>query len=182
MRKSLSCLAVLVLLAGCGQTGSARQILGLNREAPDAFSVTTHAPLAVPSNLSAPLPLPMPGAARPQETSAVTAAQQAVFNAPQTAAEAPSAAEQALLDRAGSADPHVRAMVNREATEDAADQQGTLDWMFFWRADNKPGIAVDAVAEADRLKQNRAAGKPATEGATPVIEDSGLLGAPEAVQ
>lgn len=170
----------LLLLTACGgDNGTARQILGMDRKAPDAFAVSTHAPLAVPQNLDAQLPVPQPGAVRPQEVSAQAAAQSAVFNTQAQPgmgnAVAPSAAEQAILQQAGTADPNVRMEVNREAAQDADVQHGWLDWALFWRDKPQSGVAVDAAAEAERLKRAREAGQSPTSTPTPVIEDSGRL-------
>jgi len=175
----------LLLLSGCGgDNGSARQVLGLDRDAPDAFAVSTHAPLAVPQNLNSQLPPPQPGRARPQEISVQQTARSAVFNSSGTAitSAAPSAAEQALLQQAGPVDANVRMAVNQEAAEDADVQSGPLDWALFWRSKAQPGVAVDAQAEAERLARARAAGQSATSTPTPVIEDSGRLGAPKEIQ
>lgn len=175
----------LLMLSGCsGDNGSARQVLGLDREGPDAFAVSTHAPLAVPQQLDARLPVPQPGMARPQEVSVQQTARGVVFNGDGQAitSSAPSVAERTLLQQAGPVDDNVRAIVNREATKDAAAQHGPLDWALFWRSKVQPGVAVDAPAEAERLARARAAGQAATSGPTPVIEDSGRLGAPEEIQ
>lgn len=184
MRNSAMVMAVaLAVLSGCGGTGeNARQILGMDRRAPDAFSVTTHAPLEVPASLAQPLPVPQPGMARPQEVSATSMARSAVNAADMSQASAPSAAEQALLQKAGPADPNVRVQVNKEAQEDADAQTGPLDWMLFWKKDTQAGVAVNANAEAERLRKNQAEGKPATEGGTPVQSDTGRLSVPEVIQ
>jgi hypothetical protein len=179
--KPLILLAVLAV-SGCGGD-SARQIIGLDRRAPDAFAVTTHAPLEVPANLNQ-LPPPRPGVARPQEVTAQQMARSAVFLGVDAAAPAtaPSAAEAALLNRAGPADPNVRVAVNQEAAEDADTQSGLLDWIVVWRDKPQPGVAVNAAAEAERLKQARAQGVSPTATPTPVVEDSGRLGVPKAIQ
>jgi hypothetical protein len=196
-RATNKALALLVFpalaLSGCGETGSARQLLGMERKPPDAFSVSSHAPLEVPANLDAPLPKPQPGAARPQEASPASRARSVVLGQPLDSASSSSlpasatpasAAEAALLSRTGAdrADSSIRATVNEEAAEDADTQGGPLDFLIFWRDKAQPGVAVDAKAEAERLRQNREAGKPATEGGTPVVEESGRLNAPEEIQ
>lgn len=180
-------LGTVLLLAGCGQVGSnARAMMGLDHQSPDAFAVSTHAPLEVPANLNAPLPPPQPGAARPQEVTPQTLAQNAVSGTAQApAASAPaSTAEQALLQQAGATrvNPTIRTQVNSEAVADAKAQTGPLDWIAFWRDKPRPGVAVDAKAEADRLRAARAAGQASTQGATPVIEDSGRLSVPKGIQ
>lgn len=203
MRRSLVLMTgCVVLLTGCGQAGSnARELLGMDHKAPDAFSISTHAPLEVPVNLDANLPVPQPGAARPQEITpqsrartvltgealpAVSGRPEVTVSALDGAASpsAPSAAEQALLQQSGAAavDPNIRARVNAEAAEDVKAQHGPLDWLVFWRDKPRPGVAVDAEAEAARIKANQAGGRAATEGATPVIEDSGRLSVPEEIK
>ena len=187
-RQLVLCAGVLVLLSGCGGVGNnAREVLGMDHRAPDAFSVSTHAPLQVPPNLNAALPLPQPGAPRPQDvtpqSSARTVLTGGTLPAPVNAA-APSAAERVVLQQAGAAatDPAIRARVNAEAAEDADDQRGSLDWLVFWRPTPRPGVAVNAEAEAARLKANREAGRPVTQGATPVTEDSGRLSVPKEIE
>lgn len=191
MRKSLMITALLLssaLLSACGEHGNARQALGIDRQAPDAFAVSTHAPLAVPGQLNAPLPAPQPGAARPQDVSAQSMARSAVFDQapaalpPAAGAAAPSAAEQAMLAKAGPAQADIRREVNRQAREDARSQTGPLDWLVFWRDQSQPGVAVDAKAEAERLARNRQAGQPVTAGATPVVQDTGRLSVPKEIQ
>ena len=56
--------AALLLVAGCG--GDAARTFGFTRDAPDEFQVTTRAPLSMPPALGE-LPVPRPGADRPQE-------------------------------------------------------------------------------------------------------------------
>lgn len=177
----------LLLLAGCGEQGSARQVLGMERRSPDAFAISPQAPLAIPADLDAPLPAPQPGIRRPQDVAPTTQARAAIVGEGRTGAvatAAPSAAEQALFARTGAsaADPAVRGVVNAEAAKDADAQHGSLDFLLFWRKDPAPGVVVNAKAEAERLRQNRTAGKPAVEGATPVEEDSGRLGAPREIE
>lgn len=170
----------LSFLAGCSGN-NARNLMGLDRRAPDAYAVTTHAPLEVPANLSSLLP-PAPGVARPQDITPQQMARAAAgVGAAQTAA-APSVAEQALLAKAGKADPNVRLSVNAQAAEDADLQQGPLDWMLFWRDKPQPGVVVDAKAEAERLKAAKAAGQPVNVTPTKVIDDSGRLGVAKEIQ
>ena len=52
-------------LAGC--SGDSQRTFGFSRDAPDEFTVTTRAPLAMPPSFA--LPPPTPGVSRPQELS-----------------------------------------------------------------------------------------------------------------
>ncbi len=173
-------LVALVLLSACSGS-SARQIIGLDRRAPDAYAVTTQAPLEVPANLVN-LPRPQPGAPRPQDVTAQQMARGALGAGTAVVAPAPSAAEQALLAKLGPTDPNVRRAVTTEAEDDADTQSGPLDWMLFWRDKPEPGVVVDAAAEAARLKAAREQGQSVTATPTPVVEDSGRLSVPKEIQ
>src|SRR5918998_607789 len=67
--------AVLLFVAGCG--GDTARTFGFTRDAPDEFQVTTRAPLSMPPALGE-LPVPRPGADRPQEMSSRQAAEAAL--------------------------------------------------------------------------------------------------------
>jgi len=182
-------------LSGCGGT---REALGLDKKpAPDEFQVTTRQPLALPPNYQ--LRPPQPGA-QPLEAAVTEQAKQTVFgrdpsqvpgqaivpvgtrnavaaplpaNAPSTPGFARrSAGEQALLSRAGasSADPNIRILVDRDSQQIADANKTLVDDLLFWRKPPEPGVMIDADKEAERLKQNQAAGKTPTEGDTPTIK------------
>ncbi len=174
-------------LAGCS---GARETLGLEKKpAPDEFAVTTRQPLALPPNFQ--LRPPQPGAA-PLETAVTEKAKQTVFGrdpkATPTGASASAAAnagdpavpgfqrlsagEQAILARAGAsnADPNIRILVDRDSQQIADANKTLVDDLLFWRKQQEPGVIIDANAEAQRLRDNAAAGKTATEGDTPIIK------------
>ena len=167
----LSLAASLTVLAGCSGSGDdiARSV-GLVRDAPDEFVVTTRAPLTLPPDLNA-LPVPTPGVARPQERSARDAAQLTL--APQSVTSnsnnAPaSAGEKALLNASGPKPaPGIRADVDRTAKEDA-DDSSILDRVKFWKDKPVPGLVVDAPKEAQRIRQNAALGRSPVDGPTPM--------------
>lgn len=182
-------------VSGCSGT---REVLGLDKKpAPDEFQVTTRQPLALPPNYQ--LRPPQPGA-QPLEAAVTEQAKQTVFGrdpaqgqsqavvpvgtrnavAAPIAANAPatpgfarrSAGEQALLSRAGasSADPNIRILVDRDSQQIADANKTLVDDLLFWRKPQEAGVMIDADKEAERLKQNQAAGKAATEGDTPTIK------------
>jgi hypothetical protein len=194
IRLGLALLLAAPLLAGCSDGW--RKTLGLKQTAPDEFKVAEREPLTMPPSLNE-LPTPQPGARRPQATSPRMRAQQALF-----AAAAPgqgtrratgpdggpserdgtalSDGERRLLARADAdaAPEEIRQIVAREADARAEAQKGLLDDYIFWRDPEPLGEVVDADAEANRLRDNRAQGKPLTEGEVPIQEreDRGLLG------
>jgi len=148
----------LLALSACS-TDKIEHTIGLVRDAPDEFTVTTRAPLAMPPDWQ--LTPPRPGASRPQELSAQQAAEAAL--APQTAlggtAGPDSAGQQALLRQAGpSAPTDIRHTVDAEAAQDHAGG-GFADSLMFWKKTPDPGTPLDAERESQRLRQNAALGQ-----------------------
>jgi hypothetical protein len=157
-------------LAGCSDSQSVLRTFGFIHDAPDEFAVTTAAPLAMPPTFS--LPPPKPGAARPQEQSEATRAQEALV--PQTALGGPppssSPGQQALVQEAGPPAPaDIRTEVDQEALKDRPSQSIWAK-MRFWQTPDQPGIVVDAPKEAQRLRQNAALGASPDAGDTPIIQ------------
>jgi hypothetical protein len=174
MRVSWLFLAM-VALTGCGET-TARQVLGFDRKAPDAFAVSPQAPLDVPQNLTY-LPPPQPGLERPGQGRAELDAQSIIVG------QYPVANRQVEAAPLDTESLRLRNEIDRQADEDADTQtKNWASWVVFWRDKPKPGVAVDAAAEARRIQENKAAGKPVTEGGTPVREDSGRLKLPKAIE
>ncbi len=174
MTRPLPLLALLALSAALGACGAetARQI-GLTRDAPDEFQVTTRAPLSMPPSLAA-LPPPRPGAPRPQEVSTARQAEALVAGTSATAARPggpPTQGEQALLAATGrSAPADVRRRVDEESLRTESVDRNVVDRVLFWRERAEPGIAVDPDREARRLRENAALGRDPGDGFTPVIQ------------
>jgi len=156
------------VLAGCGQD-TARN-LGLTRDAPDEFQVTTRAPLSMPPALGQ-LPPPRPGSTRPQERSAREAAETLLSGSPAQRPTAPTPGEAALLAQTGGGAPdNIRAQVDQESLRlDRADRN-LVDRALFWRDPPQPGVPVDPTREAQRLRENAALGRDVVEGETPIIQ------------
>ena len=179
--KSLISLSVLVLgaglLTGCD---SARKAVGLEKDAPDEFSVYSRAPLSLPPDYG--LQPPVPGAPRPVIDDTRAQAKSVLTNTP---APAPTAAPaggnvqiagatpgvQALLRAAGAdqADPGIRSLVNTETRALSIDNKKITDAIMFWSKANEFGTAVDPAKEAKRIQENQALGKPLGEGEVPTI-------------
>jgi hypothetical protein len=165
-RSALTALPLLLALAGCG--GDTARSLGFTRDPPDEFQVTTRAPLSVPPSLGGDLPVPTPGAARPQEQRA--SAGLLVPAAPAGAA-APSGAERALVAQAGgAASGNIRRQVDEESLRLDRPDRTVVDRLMFWRDQPQPGIAVDPTRESQRLRENAALGRDTTDGTTPVVQ------------
>jgi len=183
-------LASPLVLTGCD---SAREMAGLNKKAPDEFSVVTKAPLVMPPEFG--LRPPEPGAARPQEVSARERAQAVLGgggrgeaagqigplqrNAPQQQVQR-SAGEQVLLQqaRATNADPDIRRKVNEEFSQLAERDSGFVNRLVNWQNKDDPTAnVVDPAKEQQRLRENTARGESPTKGDVPTIKrrERGML-------
>ncbi len=161
-------LALLIPLAGCGDDMS--RTIGLTRDAPDEFTVTTRAPLSMPPDFA--LRPPRPGASRPQELSERQQAEATL--SPTTAlGGAPagtSPGQQALVRAAGPTAPRdIRNQVDAEAQLDQPSRSFT-DRLMFWKPTPQAGTPVDPQRESQRLRQNAALGAAPQTGDTPIIQ------------
>ncbi|WOF73050.1 DUF3035 domain-containing protein [Parvibaculaceae bacterium PLY_AMNH_Bact1] len=165
-------------LSACGSSLS--DSLGYGKEAPDEFAIVTKAPLVIPPDYS--LRPPRPGAPSPRETAPGSLAQAALLGSASGSqtTNGPSAGELALLSNAGAlnADPAVRDLIDDETRALKQKDERFLDDVLFWEKPSEPNRVVDATAEAQRLRENEALGRPVTEGDTPEFDDTeggGLL-------
>ena len=115
-----------------------------------------------------------PGAQPPRQfAAAAPPSGPIVFGAPPrpAASAGPSLGEKALLGQAGAAnaDPAIREVVNRESALLADADRSFADKLIFWQEKTAPGVVVDAEAEAKRLRENAAVGRPASEGESPIV-------------
>ncbi len=170
----------LLALGGCAG-GSVQKALGMGKRPPDEFSVVARAPLVVPPDFE--LRPPRPGEARPQTgTTADQARAALVGQTPgpaanglaaggQPAGAATSAGQQALVAEAGggTADPQIRQQIAAENQSFVQVEQALFTRVMEWRQPSTLGATVDAPAEAERLRANRAKGEPPTAGDTPTV-------------
>lgn len=159
-----------VPLAACSGDQFGRA-LGFIHDAPDEFTVTTRAPLAMPPSFA--LPPPTPGAIRPQEQSERAKAELALV--PQMAlgstGDSGSPGQQALVQAAGPpASSAIRAQIDQQALHDRQASGGIGDTLMFWRKPPQPGIVVDPEKEAQRLRENSALGQSQETGDTPIVQ------------
>src|SRR5215813_2061096 len=169
----LAAAGAVLSLSGCG--GQVRQALGMTKHSPDEFLTVAHAPLTLPPDYN--LRPPEPGAPRPQEGTAPEQAQKALYannagTAPTYASaqdasteSAQSSGEVALLQNAGAAgiDPGIRTQIDSETAAQIERDQSLIERLVFWRSPEPYGTVVDPAAEAKRLQENQAVGKPMTE-------------------
>ena len=184
-------IALALSLTACS---NARKQLGLAKDSPDEFAVVTRAPLSQPPNFK--LRPPEPGAQRPQEAAVSVQAREAVFgrdgkrepsdqpplrvasNAPlvEGAVRQPvstqTVGEAALMRMTGAdlANRQIRQVVDKESAILGDASQTFLDKLLSFREPEAPGTLIDASAEAQRLRENQALGRPVTDGPSPNIE------------
>jgi hypothetical protein len=171
---SIASCAVLSM-AACEST---KKQFDFTKKAPDEFAVVKRAPLEMPPDYT--IQAPKPGAPRPQELSATEMARNAVLgeDAQKRIAKenGVSQGEAVLLQKTGAtgASPAIRAQVDQETAEIIKDETPGIDTLKKIVGQNPAEPApelVDPVAETNRIKQNKAAGKPLSTGKTPKIGD-----------
>jgi len=177
-------MTIFLTLAGCAR-GTVQDALGMGKRSPDEFAVVSRAPLILPPDYG--LRPPDPGQSRPGvDTSSERARtsltggpvqqppgadQEVVSAAFDERGEVASSGERALVAQATPTpvDPEIRRRIAEENMELAQVEQALFTRLVKWREPQNLGIVIDPVAESERLRANRAAGKPPTEGDTPVI-------------
>jgi hypothetical protein len=166
----IAAVTVVVTLSGCGDNSLSRTF-GLVRDSPDEFTVVTRAPLSMPPDFT--LRPPQPGAPRPQDQPDRTLAESALV--PEAAlggARAGVSPGQAALvrDAGGGGPADIRQRVDRESRE-AANEDGFVDQLLYWRKTDPNRAVVDPTKEAQRLRQSSALGQAPTTGDTPIIQE-----------
>ena len=168
MRNVLRVFLVGVFVSSIAGCGGVKKELGLEKKAPDEFTVVRNAPLSLPPDYN--LRPPKPGELGNQKQTQRDQAR-LLLTVPEKPAKGTSG-EQALLSHleASNPDPTIRQKVDADANILATDDRGFVEKMMFWQKKSEPGTIVDAAGEAKRLKENKEAGKKPTDGDTPVIE------------
>jgi hypothetical protein len=173
---------VLAPLALTGCNNGTMQTLGLQRDPPDEFQVTTQPVLAMPPDLNAAaaaLPSPIPGAPRPQDVAVPQQAEDAMLGGAALEGGVPSTAgDETFLHQAGPPPPPgIRRDLNTLAARDARSQTLGNRINPFGLNVAKPAL-VDASAERQRLQKNAALGLSPAAGSTPIVKpkSNGPLG------
>lgn len=165
----VSLVAVGVLVSGCD---TLKEQVGLTRHTPDEFAVMQRAPLEMPTDMSS-LPVPRPGAPRPQEVAAKDAAQQVLLGAPQTGASQQSSTESSLLQKAGvsGSTSQIREQLALDAKVQKEDNRSVIKRILGTEDDEGPAHVVDPAAELKRIQDAKKAGQPVTAGETPTKDE-----------
>lgn len=200
MNRILTCAATALLLAGCSG-GSVKETLGLETQAPDEFKVVSRPPLSVPPQFN--LVPPTIGEGNSNRLATDKQAESLLTGKPLATGEtfvltgdkaqpaakqssgpmldnASGSAESQFLRNAGAenADPSVRKILVEEKIMKQEKRDEASWWEFWDKSSDKKDTLVNAKGEAERIKQTQDAGKPVTEGETPVVKpkDKGVLG------
>lgn len=154
---SLSLLVGLVGLAGCS---SVKKSLGLEREAPDEFAVTPSTlPLDMPPDFFT-LPVPDPGAPRPQDVKENQEKKQKLIGSSSSKAQRTSG-QTALLELAGAEEgqDQVRREIDRESRIESVKGKPVLEELGIKKS--KPrGDALNPYEEAYRLQERGVTQRP----------------------
>lgn len=188
------CVAVCTLLGAC-EGGDVRDTLGLDKEAPDEFKVVSRPPLSVPPEFD--LRPPEPGAPPRASATSATQARKLILQDeddgnyhstldldgyepasetavdPVIAEEAPSPAQSSFLTHLGvdHADPEIRSkLVHDSKKAPPVSQEEALTPLEKLLGATPSDPVVDAKAEAKRIRKNKDAGKPVSEGEVKVLD------------
>lgn len=158
-------------MVACEKT---KEQFDISKKAPDEFAITKRAPLEMPPDYT--LRPPRPGAPRPQEQSADAQAKAALLGENAAApVEGLTPGESILLRKSGAvnASSSIRDQVDKETKELGEEEMPGIDRLkkMVGKDVEAPAVVVDPKAEAERIKQNKAQGKPVTAGETPSIEE-----------
>lgn len=176
MKNTLPTLLLSVAVFTLTACTATQEQFDFSKKAPDEFAITTRAPLEMPPDYS--LRPPRPGAQRPQEETAVDEAKQVIFGTESTQAkvqvEPISDGEAILLQKSNTAsiDPNIRAKIDKETAEVIKESTPTVDRILgkVGKKIDAPATLVDPIKESERIIENKKAGKPVTDGETPIIK------------
>lgn len=164
-------------LSGCA---GAKRAFGMQKVAPDEFTVVTKPPLVLPPDYS--LRPPQPGAPSPAYIEPSGRAQYALFGREgmSDTAQGYTTGEIGLLDTTGgsAADPAIRQTINAETASLIEKDSTIADEILFWQKAEAPDEPViDAEEEAKRLKEKGVTPQGGAEDAPPAkeAEDKGLF-------
>lgn len=181
-------LLALGLCTACN-SGEVRETLGLNKDAPDEFRVVSRPPLSVPPEFH--LRPPAPGEAPIGAPAAETVGRSLVLEDdgsdmttrilqkpsvetavdPVNSGSLASTGEANLLSKAGTADadPTIRSQLHQDEKE-APEVEEEVTPLESWMGVKPSDPVVDPKAEAERIRENKDAGKPVNEGDVKTVD------------
>lgn len=173
MMRPVAISAAILAVLGLSACDQSREMLGLDKQAPDEFAVYSRAPLSLPPDYG--LKPPKPGEKRPQIQDTRIDARKALLGNRQVRTSVPAGSSpglQALMRRTGAdaADSSIRDEINQETSVLAEEDQTFTDRIMFMGVPTEYGSVVDPDKETKRIQENQALGKPINEGEVPVME------------
>jgi hypothetical protein len=163
---SRSRLVTIVLLSGCfflHGCGSVKKTLGIERDPPDEFSVDPSIqPLDMPPDFFS-LPMPAPGAPRPQDVKEMAAKKEKLLgSAPGRGEGTASPAQKALLEMAGAEGEQddIRRQVDEESHIESAKDKPWLEQLGIKKT-TLPGEVINPTEETIKLQGQGIAKYPA---------------------
>jgi Protein of unknown function (DUF3035) len=167
----LALLLAPLVLAGCSD--SVMKTIGLQRDPPDEFQVTTQPALAMPPDLNVAaqaLPRPDPGASRPQDVAVRQQAEDAMIGGAAIGGGPTTGGDAALVQAAGPAAPaDIREEVDAQGQKDKGSRKLSNRLNPLGRA-AAPVAEVDPAGERQRLQENAALGRSPAAGQTPLVK------------
>lgn len=168
----------LLALTACGG-GSVKETLGIGHKAPDEFRVVARPPLSMPPQFNL-----RPPSTNSESATVIPADKQAksiITGDDDAVSEKKSSAnESQFMKNIGvdKADPKVRDELTQQKLEAQEKKEEGSWWGGVTSVTEKKDTLVDAKKEAQRIKTNKEANKPVTEGETPEVKDKdhGVLG------
>lgn len=169
-----------VALLGAGLTlsacGNTKEMLGLEKTAPDEFAVYSRAPLSLPPDYA--LRPPKPGQERPQFEPESSKAQRALYGRSTQKDDSYAGYEnmspglRAVLEKTGAlnADDSIRQTIDRETSAFVEESKSFTEDIMFWRKQEPFGTRVDAQKEAQRIREAQAVGETVDGAGSVVIE------------
>ena len=183
MKQTVGLMALLIGTFALSACSGTKEMLGLDKQAPDEFAVYSRAPLSLPPDYT--IKPPTPGADRPQGEDETLKAQRALTGRGNTTKvdsysgyQNMSPGLKDILERTGAleADPTVRNAIDRETSAFIQESESFTDDIMFWKNKEAFGTKVNAAKEAQRIREAQALGAPVDGQGSVVIErKSGAL-------
>ncbi|SCA57070.1 conserved exported hypothetical protein [Candidatus Terasakiella magnetica] len=172
-KKFLGLAIAAVALSACSGT---KEMLGLEKTAPDEFAVYTRAPLSLPPDYA--LKPPTPGVERPNTENQQEKARRALTGRRAAAAKVDALGSysnmspglKSLLEQTGAvhADPSIRQTIDRETSAFISESETFAKDLMFWKNKEPFGSKIDAAQEAQRIREAQALGQ-AVDGQSAVV-------------
>ncbi len=168
-----------ILLSAC--SGNTKRALGLNKEAPDEFTVVAKAPLVLPPDYNLVPPAQMAQTKTAEDIRPQSRPQDILFTEVKRQPEAQKKNTdydentRRFLAMAGAEgeNSNIRRTINKETGDLIEENRDVVDKIMFWLEDdvNDPtAVTVDAAEEKKRLQNNARTGKSVTDGQTPSVQ------------